>query len=54
MKVKMNANEIEQVNGGNFIDTMKDILNKIFPDPKEPKKPIIPDFPQPVMARGKC
>ena len=59
MKKNMNANEMEQVNGGNFIDDMKDILNKIFPDVKDPRKPIIPIIPdpiipEPIIGRGKC
>ena len=54
MKIKMNAKEIEQVNGGTLIDDMKEILKKIFPDPKDRMKLIILKTPEPVVARIKC
>ena len=54
MKTELKANEMEQVNGGNFFDDIKNVLGIIIPkpfDPKTPTKPIIPDQP---IARGKC
>ena len=58
---KMNLNELEQVNGGNFLDDIKDILKKLNPFKNEPtiKIPLNPDKPEPmipnhVIARGKC
>ena len=61
MKTEMNINELEQVNGGNFLDDVKGYLKKIFnptkpepiipniPDPFVPETPIVPDLP---FARG--
>ena len=54
MKIRMKENEIEQVNGGNLIDDMKEILKKIFPDPKDRMKLIILKVPEPVVTRIKC
>ena len=53
MKTDMNLNELEQVNGGNFLDDIKDALKKIIPNPFEPPKPVIPipKFPEPVIAK---
>ncbi len=58
---KMNLNELEQVNGGNFLDDIKDILKKLNPFKNEPtiKIPLNPDKPEPMIqnpaiARGKC
>ncbi len=48
---ELNMNEMEQVNGGNFIDDVKDVLKTIFPDPFAPGYPIPV---KPVIARGKC
>ena len=58
---KMNLNELEQANGGNFLDDIKDILKKLNPFkneptitiPLNPEKPE-PMIPDPVIARGKC
>ena len=63
MKTEMNMNELEHVNGGNFLDDIKNVLKKIkdlipnpiepkmpdFPDPFKPETPIVPDQP---IARG--
>ena len=43
MKTELKANEMEQVNGGNFIDCLKGALKIAFPNPYEP-----------VIGRGKC
>ena len=31
---ELNMNEMEQVNGGNILDDVKDLLNKLFPRAK--------------------
>ena len=58
MKTEMNLNELEQVNGGNFVVDVKGYLKKIFdpskpepiiPDPFVPETPIVPTLP---IARG--
>lgn len=41
----MKVNELEQANGGDFIDDVKDVLKKLDPFKDEP---IIPD---PVIAK---
>jgi len=49
MNTEMNLNELEQVNGGDFIDDVKDALKKLIPKPFAPEEPIIP----PVIAHTK-
>lgn len=55
---KMNMNELEPVNGGNFLDDMKDILKKLNPFKNEPiiTIPLNPEKPEPMIpepiARG--
>ena len=51
---ELKLNEMEQISGGNFIDDVKDVLKKIFPNPLEPTKPVVPIIPEPLIARGKC
>ena len=47
---KMNLNELEQANGGNFLDDIKEALKRLIPNPFAPEKPIIPDYPKPIIA----
>ena len=51
MKTELKEIEMEQVNGGNIFDDVKNILKKLIRDPFEREKPIVPE---PVIARGKC
>ena len=47
---KMNLNELEQANGGNFVTDVKEYFKKLIPNPFAPEKPIIPDYPKPIIA----
>ena len=47
---KMNLNELEQASGGNFLDDIKEALKRLIPNPFAPEKPIIPDYPKPIIA----
>ncbi len=55
---KMNLNELDQANGGDFIDDVKDVLKKLNPFKNEPtiKIPLNPEKPEPMIpepiARG--
>ena len=51
---ELNANEMEQVNGGNFYTDMETILKIIIKEPVKPMIPSIPTTPAPVVGRGKC
>ena len=59
---ELKVNEMEQASGGNFFEDVKNVLKKIFPDPRkpiipdpfEPGHPVIPTLPEPMIARGKC
>lgn len=51
---ELKLNEMEQISGGSFIDDVKDVLKKIFPNPLESPKPTVPIIPEPLIARGKC
>ncbi len=56
-KLKINelkADEMKQVNGGNFFADLEEVLRRIFQDIPEPAKPVKPDAPEIVKARGKC
>ena len=44
---KMNENDMEQVNGGNFFADLEEDLRRIFADDAKPS-------PEPVTGRGKC
>ena len=44
---KMNENDMEQVNGGNFFADLEKVLRRIFADDAKPS-------PEPVTGRGKC
>ena len=44
---KMNENDMEQVNGGNFFADLEEVLRRIFADDAKPA-------PEPVTGRGKC
>ena len=44
---KMNENDLEQVNGGNFFADLEEVLRRIFADDAKPS-------PEPVTGRGKC
>ena len=54
----MKVNELEQANGGDFIDDVKDVLKKLNPFKNEPtiKIPLNPEKPEPMIpepiARG--
>jgi len=52
MKTEMNMNELEQVNGGNFLDDVKDVLKRLIPNPFAPEKPLVPMIPEPVIAEA--
>ena len=55
--MKMNENDMEQVNGGNFFTDMETILKIIIKEPVKPmisSIPSIPTTPAPVVGRGKC
>ena len=53
-EMKLDMNELEQANGGNFLDDIKDILKKIIPNPFAPKEPLFPNLPEnPVIADEK-
>ncbi len=54
MKTELKANEMEQVNGGNFFADLEDVLRRIFQDIPCPPKPGTPNTPKPMTARGKC
>ena len=47
MKMKLNENDMEQVNGGNFFADLEEVLRRIFADDAKPS-------PEPVTGRGKC
>ena len=51
---KMNENDMEQVNGGNFFADLEDVLRRIFADDAKPTQQNNPTSPEPVTARGKC
>jgi len=55
MDTEMKVNELEQVNGGNSLDDVKDVLKKLIPNPfaPAPEKPIFPIIPEPVIAKTK-
>ena len=44
---KMNENDMEQVNGGNFYADLEEVLRRIFADDAKPS-------PEPLIGRGKC
>ncbi len=46
---EMNVNEMEQVNGGNFIGDVKDLMLKTIPDPFTPFVPYNPAGPDPLV-----
>lgn len=48
---KMNLNELEQANGGDFIDDVKDVLKKLNPFKNEPPItiPLNPEKPEPII-----
>ena len=48
---RMNENDMEQVNGGNFFADLEEVLRKIFADDAKSKQQ---NNPKPVTARGKC
>lgn len=54
MKTELKTNEMEQVNGGNIFDDVKDILKKLIPYPFKPEEPTRPIIPDQLIARGKC
>lgn len=55
---KLSLNELEQVNGGNLLDDVKDALKKLNPFKNEPTipNPLNPETPDPIVpdpiARG--
>ena len=51
---KMNLNELEQVNGGNLLDDVKDALKKLNPFKNELTipNPLNPETPEEPIARG--
>ena len=54
MKMKLNENDMEQVNGGNFFADLEEVLRRIFADDAKPKQQNNPTTPEPLTARGKC
>ena len=50
---ELNANEMEQVSGGNFFADLEEVLRRIF-GPKETPAPQKTTAPEPATARGKC
>ncbi|MBR6706803.1 MAG: hypothetical protein IKI84_09015 [Clostridia bacterium] len=54
MKTELKANEMEQVNGGNFFADLEEVLRRIFAEPSEPAKQNTPVPPKPAKARVKC
>ena len=54
MKTELKVNEMEQVNGGNSLDDIKNVLRIIVPKPFDPKIPTKPIIPDQLIARGKC
>ena len=51
---KMNENDMEQVNGGNFVADLEEVLRRIFANDAKPSQQNNPVAPKPVTARGKC
>ena len=49
--MKMNENDMEQVNGGNFFADLEEVLRRIFADDAKSKQQ---NNPKPAIARGKC
>lgn len=51
---KLSLNELEQVNGGNLLDDVKDALKKLNPFKNEPTipNPLNPETPEEPIARG--
>ena len=47
---RMNENDMELVNGGNFFADLEEVLRRIFADDKSKQQ----NNPKPVTARGKC
>ncbi len=54
MKMKLNENNMEQVNGGNFFADLEEVLRRIFADDAKSKQQNNPTTPEPLTARGKC
>ena len=54
MKTELKANEMEQVNGGNFFADLEEVLRRIFAEPSEPGKQNTTIPPKPAKARVKC
>ncbi len=52
--MKMNENDMEQVNGGNFFADLEEVLRRIFANDAKPSQQNNPAAPKPVTARGKC
>ena len=50
---KMNENDLEQVNGGNFFADLEEVLRQIFAD-KKPTQQDNPISPEHLTRRGKC
>ena len=44
---KMNENDMEQVNGGNFFADLEEVLRRIYEEKAKPTK-------EPLTGRGKC
>jgi hypothetical protein len=51
---KLNMNELELVNGGNFFADLEEVLRNIFQEPAKPAMPSVPTTPAPAIGRGKC
>ena len=51
---ELKANEMKQINGGNFFADLEEVLRNIFAEPSEPLKPGNPIPQEPVNGRGKC
>ena len=54
MKMKLNENNMEQVNGGNFFADLEEVLRRIFADDAKSKQQNNPTSPKPVTVRVKC
>ena len=50
MNNKINLDEMDAVNGGNFFADLEEVLRNIFADDAKNK----PTSPEPLTGRGKC